>query len=365
MTFVRRNSWVIILSAGLLLCLRGPAGAQMQQADDHNHLDMDESGGAAGEPADVQMARAIAAGPQHVTDAARIVGADAQGRRIVLREGSNGFTCQPGNPKVPGRPASCSNAAALQWRADMAAHKAAPTNTEPGIVYMLAGATQRSASDSSGTASPPMNPTDQTIGPHWMMMWPFDPAATGLSATRKDAGAYIMGAGTPYAHLHIMGNPVGAPMEHLAEHLLDEGGPVKVEPSDVQMARAIAAGPKEITSSAQIMGFDAEGKRIVLREGNNGFICQPGMPQFVAQPATCYTVNSKPRIVYMLAGATQRSISDPDDKTSPPLAVGPHWMIMMPFDPKTTGLPVTYSDTGVYVMWARTRSAHLHIMGRP
>jgi hypothetical protein len=131
------------------------------------------------------------------------------------------------------------------------------------------------------------------------------------------------------------------------------------------MARAIAAGPKEITDQARIMGTDAEGNRIVLREGNNDFICQPGKPQFVAQPASCYTTNSKPRITYMLAGATQRSISDPDDKTSAPLAVGPHWMIMMPFDPKTTGLPVTYSDAGAYIMWAGTRSAHLHIMGRP
>ena len=360
MTFVRRKSLVIVLSAGLLLCLQGSGGAQVQQADDHSHMDMDEIGAATDEPADVQMARAIAAGPHHVTDAARIVGVDGQGRRIVLREGSNGFTCQPGNPKAPGHPALCANAAALQWRADMAAKKAGPTNTEPGIVYMLAGATARSASDSTGETSPPV-----TVGPHWMILWPFDPATTGLSATRKDTGAYIMLAGTPYAHLHITGNPVGAPMEHLADHMQEEGGPVTVEPTDIQMARAIAAGPEGITGAAQIMGFDPEGKRIVLREGNNGFICQPGMPQFVAQPASCYTVNSKPRIVYMLAGATQRSITDPDDKTSAPLAVGPHWMIMLPFDPKTTGLPVIYSDTGVYVMWAGTRSAHLHIMGRP
>jgi hypothetical protein len=336
MKFVRRNSLVIILLAGLLLCQRGSVGAQMQQPDDHSHMDIDESGGAAGEPAEVQMARAIAAGPLHVTNSARIVGADAQGKRMVLREGSNGFTCEPGNPKVLGRPASCWNEAARQWSADMAAHKAKPTNAEPGIIYMLAGATQGSVSDPSDKTSPPI-----TIGPHWMIMWPFDPKTTGLSVTSKDTGAYIMLAGTPYAHLHIMGQPVGTPMEH------------------------VAAGPKEITDQARIMGTDTEGKRIVLREGNNDFICQPGKPQFVAQPASCYTTNSKPRITYMLAGATQRSISDPDDKTSTPLAIGPHWMIMMPFDPKTTGLPVTYSDTGAYIMWAGTRSAHLHIMGRP
>jgi hypothetical protein len=329
MKFARRNSSVIILLASLLLCQRGSLGAQKQQTDDHSHIDTDEIGGVAGEPADVQMARAIAAGPRHVTEFAQIVGADAQGKRTVLREGSNGFTCQAGNPKILDRPASCTNEAARQWIADMAAHKAKPTNAEPGIIYMLSGATQHSVSD------------------------------------HKDTGAYIMLAGTPYAHLHIMGQPVGAPMEHVAVHMPDEGGSVSVESSEIQMAHAIAAGPKEITDQARIMGTDAQGNRVVLREGNNDFICQPGKPQFVAQPASCYTTNSKPRITYMLAGATQRSISDPDDKTSTPLAIGPHWMIMMPFDPKTTGLPVTYSDTGAYIMWAGTRSAHLHIMGRP
>jgi hypothetical protein len=360
MKFVRRNSLIIVLLAGLLMSQHGSSGAQLQQADGHALLGTDESIGAAGEPAEVQMARAIAAGPPHVTEAARIVGADEQGRRIVLREGSNGFTCQPGNPKVLGRPASCSNEAARQWSADLAARKAKPTNAEPGIIYMLAGATQRSVADPSDKAGTPV-----TIGPHWMILWPFEPKTTGLSATRKDSGAYIMLGGTPYAHLHIMGQPVGPPAEHLAVEMQDEGGPVSIEAPEVQMARAIAAGPKEITDHARIMGTDAQGNRIVLREGNNDFICQPGKPQFVAQPATCYTTNSKPRITYMLAGATQRSISDPDDKTSVPLAVGPHWMIMMPFDPKTTGLPVTYSDTGTYIMWAGTRSAHLHIMGRP
>jgi hypothetical protein len=354
MKFVRRNSLVIMLLAGLLLCQRGSAEAQMQQTDDHSHLDMDESGAAAGEPTDVQMARAIAAGPRHVTDSARIVGADAQGKRIVLREGSNGFTCQPGNPKVLGHPASCANEPARQWISDMATHKAKPTNAEPGVVYLLAGATQSSVSNSA-----------ITIGPHWMILWPFDPKTTGLSATSKDTGAYVMLAGTPYAHLHVMGHPVGTPMEHMATLLQDESGSGSVESSEIQMARAIAAGPKEITDQARIMGTDARGKRIVLREGNNDFICQAGKPQFVAQPASCYTINSKPRIIYMLAGATQRSISDPDDKTSAPLAIGPHWMIMMPFDPKTTGLPVTYSDTGAYIMWAGTRAGHLHIMGRP
>jgi hypothetical protein len=360
MKFLLRKCLVIVLSASLLLCERSAVKAQTQQTDDHSQIDIDESGGGAGELAEVQMARAIAAGPRHVTDSAGIVGVDAQGKKTVLREGTSGFICWPGNPNIPGRPAACANEAARQWSADRAAHKPKPTNTEPGIVYVLAGATEPNASNPSGGASPSI-----TIGPHWMIMWPFDPEKTGLSATPKDAGAYIVAAGTPYAHLRIMEQPVGAPAEHLADHMLDEGGPVTIEPSEIQIERAIAAGPKEITDHARIMGLDAEGKRIVLREGNSNFICQPGMPRIVAQPATCYTTDSKPRIIYMLAGATQRSVSDPSDKTSPPLAVHPHWMIMWPFDPKTTGLPVTLSDTGAYIMWAGTPSAHLHIMGSP
>jgi hypothetical protein len=42
----------------------------------------------------------------------------------------------------------------------------------------------------------------------------------------------------------------------------------------------------------------------------------------------------------MLAGATQRSDSDPYDTASPPISVGSHWMIMWPFDPNTTGCAI-------------------------
>jgi len=34
-----------------------------------------------------------------------------------------------------------------------------------------------------------------------------DPTTTGLLITHKATGAYIMWAGSPYAHLHVMGRP--------------------------------------------------------------------------------------------------------------------------------------------------------------
>ena len=149
-----------------------------------------------------KIARAMSAGPSNIAGLARIVDSDGSGNTVVLREGSNGFTCMPGNPKVIGQPPMCVDAASLQWFADAKAHKAKPTNTVPGITYMLAGATQRSDSDPNDTTSPPIH-----VGPHWMIMWPFDPKTTGLPTTHRDNGAYIMWAGSPYAHLHVMGRP--------------------------------------------------------------------------------------------------------------------------------------------------------------
>src|ERR1700729_2377318 len=85
-----------------------------------------------------KIARAISAGPPDIAKSARIVDTDAQGMMAVLREGSNGFTCMPGNPKVIGDPPMCADGASMQWAADFAAHKPKPTDTVPGITYMLA-----------------------------------------------------------------------------------------------------------------------------------------------------------------------------------------------------------------------------------
>jgi hypothetical protein len=155
-----------------------------------------------GDTAQAKIARAMSAGPAEIANSARIVDTDAQGNTVVLRAGNNGFTCMPGNPKVIGDPPMCMDAASQQWFADAKAHKPKPTNTIPGITYMLAGATQRSDSDPNDKTSPPIK-----VGPHWMIMWPFDPKTTGLPTMHKATGAYIMWAGSPYAHMHVMGRP--------------------------------------------------------------------------------------------------------------------------------------------------------------
>src|SRR4051812_636489 len=124
----------IQLSAALLL-LQLPSAAQSPGPIDRGYMYI-ESGGAAGESKDVQIARALAAGPRTIIGGARIVGVDSQGKAIRPRQGRNGFPCQPGNPNVTNRPSSCANEAALQWSADLFAGKPAPSNSAAGFVYM-------------------------------------------------------------------------------------------------------------------------------------------------------------------------------------------------------------------------------------
>ena len=118
-----------------------------------------------GETTEVKIAGALSAAPDDIAKAARVVDTDANGKTIVLREGANGFTCMPGNLQTVGVPPMCEDAASMQRGADFKARKPKPTNSVPGITYMLAGATQRSDSNPYDKTSPPI-----AVGPHWMIM---------------------------------------------------------------------------------------------------------------------------------------------------------------------------------------------------
>ena len=186
-----------ITAMALLLIVGVRLVSRAESETSHN-----ETSAQAGDTTQEKIARAMSAGPDNVSTSTQIIDTDAQGKMVVLHEGDNGFTCMPGNPKVVGEPPICADAASMRWFADAKAHKPKPTNTVPGITYMLAGASQRSDSNPNDTTSMPID-----VGPHWMIMWPFDPKTTGLATTHKPTGAYIMWAGSPYAHLHIMGRP--------------------------------------------------------------------------------------------------------------------------------------------------------------
>lgn len=181
----------IVMAGLLVVCLVSMGGLAQQKATEPT-----------AETKAAKIARALAAAPADIAKAAKVVDRDENGTQTVLREGTNGFTCFPGHPGVVGDATFCANAAALRWESDFMSQKPKPTNTEPGIEYMLLGATDWSASDPSATSGTPIKEP-----PHWMVLWPFDPKTSGISTEAKQTGAWIMWSGTPWAHLMINQHP--------------------------------------------------------------------------------------------------------------------------------------------------------------
>jgi hypothetical protein len=149
-----------------------------------------------------RIRRAMLSGPSVITKDATVVEMGRQGDMTVLRPGTNEWVCVPGNQDIIGQTDMCIDPMGMVWLKDLMAHKPKPTNQTPGLIYMLNGATQHSYTDPFDRTSPAI-----PIGPHWMLLWPFDAKAAGLSTVMRDAGTMVMFAGTPYAHLHICGSP--------------------------------------------------------------------------------------------------------------------------------------------------------------
>jgi hypothetical protein len=149
-----------------------------------------------------KIARARLSGSSQITADATVAEMDANGDLVILARGTNDWICFPGNENEIGNVPMCCDPTGLQWMRDAMEGKPKPTNTAPGLIYMLCGATQHSNTDAADHTSPAI-----PIGPHWMILWPYDAARDGLPRTVRDAGAWVMFDGTPYAYLHICGTP--------------------------------------------------------------------------------------------------------------------------------------------------------------
>lgn len=151
---------------------------------------------------DPRISRARLSGPSSVTRDATVAEITADFTMNVLAKGTNEWVCTPGDENKIGAPPMCMNPMGMRWMMDAMQGRSKPTNTAPGMIYMLCGATQRSNTDPLDRTSPAI-----PIGPHWMITWPFDAVGNGLPRTVRDKGAWVMFAGTPYAYLHVCGDP--------------------------------------------------------------------------------------------------------------------------------------------------------------
>ena len=140
--------------------------------------------------------------------------------------------------------------------------------------------------------------------------------------------------------------------------------------------RAMRAAPPSVSARATIVDVDGR----VLRDGDNGWVCQPGvMPgddhpmcndaawvAFMRAVAAGEPVDARVLgISYMLQGDMDVNNADPSDREQDPGEVwvqeGPHLMIYVPDTALLDGLPTDPYAGGPYVMWHGTPYAHVMV----
>ncbi|MBV1692372.1 hypothetical protein KRR38_33170 [Novosphingobium sp. G106] len=145
---------------------------------------------------------------------------------------------------------------------------------------------------------------------------------------------------------------------------------------------AMSAAPSAVAEKAAIVVANDDGTMKTLRAGSNGFTCMPDSPATPGPDPMCMDANAMkwaeawvghkppptdaPGVMYMLAGGTDASNTDPYAKAPTAggdwIKTGPHLMVVgsakalanYPSGPK----PDTHAP---YVMWAGTPYAHLMI----
>ena len=145
-----------------------------------------------------QITSAITAAPSSISANATIMDWDF----MVLRKGTNSWTCLPDNAKTEGTDPWCINEAWGNFLAAIA-EKKDPSYSTVGVAYMLAGDTPVSNSDPFATEF--TNDADWVtdLGAHLMILVPGENALAGYSTDPKNGGPWIMWPGTPNERLMI------------------------------------------------------------------------------------------------------------------------------------------------------------------
>lgn len=164
------------------------------------------------------------------------------------------------------------------------------------------------------------------------------------------------------------------------------GGPL----SQKQLAElAMSAAPAFISRNATVMIQVAGGKFEVIKKGTNGFTCLPDIdgqetpsPMCADEPTLRFFMdmwsgkdrptNTTVGVGYMSKGGWHWEKDgkvimsmDKDEPGAKRVREPAHWMIIFPFDPDRTLLPVTPGVFGSWIMFDRTPFAHLMVYQDP
>lgn len=166
-----------------------------------------------------------------------------------------------------------------------------------------------------------------------------------------------------------------------------------VPPKDVQIAGAVLAAPVELRDGAAVLGFDAHGKRVKIREGKNELICLATDPAKTTVEVDCYHKDLEPfmargreLLAQKVTGAKRNEIRFKEvEEGKVPMPKEPRtlyvltgtsfdaatgkiensylrWVIYVPFaTPQSTGLSTKSNEGGPWLMSAGTAGAHIMI----
>ena len=115
-----------------------------------------------------EIQSAESAAPPAISRNATVMGADAVGHMVVLRQGTNRWTCMPDDPATPANDPMCVDANGLAWVQAWMAHKN-PSADQVGMAYMLQGAADASNNDAYAT-KPAAGQDWVRTGPHLMIL---------------------------------------------------------------------------------------------------------------------------------------------------------------------------------------------------
>jgi hypothetical protein len=152
-----------------------------------------------------QTALALSAAPARISKDAGVMVYGADGKLTEVKKSGNGFVCIPTVMNLPEPDPMCMDAASYQWLTDISNNAPKPSNTVPGIAYMARGGSHYEKDGQVVMSGEGAKIVKEP--PHWMVMWPFDRAASQLPTVPNASGVYIMFEGSPYAHLMVYQDP--------------------------------------------------------------------------------------------------------------------------------------------------------------
>jgi hypothetical protein len=156
-----------------------------------------------------EISQALSAAPVSIAAQASVIIYGDQGRKKVLREGTNGWTCMTRDPNLPhdgiAHHPACFDKYGMEWIENyLAGHEPNPDHV--GYSYMLQGGSSWSNTDPKAAKLEPGQRDYIRMPPHIMILNARMADSSGFPSSEADPDThkpFVMFGGTPFALLII------------------------------------------------------------------------------------------------------------------------------------------------------------------